>query len=336
MNPFEKPSPWMRPLLNLSESIYGAAIALRRAAYGAGMLERKRAPRPVISVGNLLVGGTGKTPFVILLATMLEQKGVRAGVLSRGYGRLDENDLVVVSEGDGPRVSAEHAGDEPVLIAERTNAVVVVCADRLRAAEIATQSFGAEVLILDDGFQHWRLHRDLDVVLLDRREPLANGRLLPRGPLREPADSLSRADLLVVVGDEGDRPALIDRPIVEASVVPARITLGASEHPPEWIANRRVALLSGIARPERFRRTVERLGAIVVHEDRRPDHAALGELDPFLTAAHAAGAELSLTTEKDAARLGHRRASKLCVLAIEHRITAGAEHLEAALAEVLR
>jgi tetraacyldisaccharide 4'-kinase len=335
MNPFEKPSPWMRPFLDVGESIYGAAIALRRAAYGAGLFEKKRAPRPVISVGNLSVGGTGKTPFVILLANRLAQRNVRVAVLSRGYGRKNEEDLVVVSEGDGPRVSAEHAGDEPVLIAERTAAIVISCADRLRAAELAASAFHADVLLLDDGFQHWRLARDLDLVLLDREDPLANGRLLPRGPLREPADALSRADLLVLVGGEAkERTLLPDRPIVEVGVVPARIELGEEEHPPEWIATKRVALLSGIARPERFRRTVEELGARVVHEDRRPDHAELTELDAFFRAATDAGAELCLTTEKDAARLLHRP-ENLAVLGIEHRILAGEELFDAALAKVI-
>jgi tetraacyldisaccharide 4'-kinase len=335
MNPFEKPPEWMRPILNVGESIYGAAIALRRTAYDTGLIEKKRAPRPVISVGNLAVGGTGKTPFVILLAQRLAEKKLRVAVLSRGYGRKNEDDLVVVSEGDGPRVSAEHAGDEPVLIAERTDAVVVVCADRLRAAEIATKSFHADILILDDGFQHRRLARDLDVVLLDRHDPLANRRLLPRGPLREPVDALARADLLVLVGEEPEEQTLLpDRPRVEVEVAASQIALAGHEHPPEWIAGKKVALISGIARPERFRRTVEQLGANVVHEERRPDHAELGGLEGFLEAAERAGAEISLTTEKDAVRFLHRP-KHLAVLAIEHRVVKGEEHLSEALAKVI-
>jgi tetraacyldisaccharide 4'-kinase len=315
-------------------SIYGAAVALRAAAYEAGILERKRAQRPVISVGNLAVGGTGKTPFVILLAERLSRRSARVAVLSRGYGRADEEELIVVSEGRGPLAAAEQAGDEPVLVARRTNAVVIACADRLRAASLAVGSFGADVLLLDDGFQHLRLHRDLDVVLLDRADPLANGRLLPRGPLREPAGSLSRADLLVLVGEEGVRPLLPDRPIVEVRAEPARVSFGAEDHPPEMLRGRRVALLSGIARPERFRTTVERLGAEVVHEERRPDHAALGALDPFFRAADRAGAELLLTTEKDAARLS-LVPRELGVLAIEHRLVSGEDLLDEALARVL-
>ncbi len=335
MNPFEKPSPWMRPILNVGETLYGAAVALRRAAYGAGILVGKRAPRPVISVGNLAVGGTGKTPFVILLADHLARLNVRVAVLSRGYGRRDETDLVVVSEGDGPRVTAEHAGDEPILIAERTQAIVIVCADRLRAAEIATHDYAAQVLLLDDGFQHWRLARDLDVVLLDRAAPLANGRLLPRGPLREPAHSLGRADLLVLVGEGAEAPRVLpDRPTVEVEVVPTALRIRGEDRAPQTIAGTRVALLSGIARPERFRRTVEQLGAVVVHEERRPDHAALDDLDAFRRAAAAAGAELSLITEKDAARLV-RRPDDLAVLAVEHRIVRGDELLERALRQVL-
>jgi tetraacyldisaccharide 4'-kinase len=333
IDPYQPPPPWLRPLLDVSASIYGAAVALRKAAYGAGLLERKRAPRPVISVGNLAAGGIGKTPFVILLVERLKRRGVRTAVLSRGYGRTDEEELVVVSNGDGSRATAEQAGDEPVLIASRTEAIVIACRDRLRAAELAVNSFGAQVLLLDDGFQHLRLHRDLDLVLLDRADPLANGRLLPRGPLREPADALSRADLLVLVGEEGVRPLLPDRPIVEVAVSPARIAIGGDVHAPAVIRGRRVALISGIARPERFRETAERLGASVVYEDRRPDHAAL-ELDPFFRNATAAGAELCLTTEKDAARL-RQVPPHLAVLGIEHRVVRGDDLLDAALGRIL-
>lgn len=185
-----------------------AALALPAAAYGAAVRLRNlwydrpgvalRAPIPVISVGNLAIGGTGKTPMVAWLARRLAGDGVVAAVVSRGYGGRAGPGPVVVSTGGGPRVDARICGDEPHLLARTLpGTIVVVGADRVEGVRAAAEA-GAAIVLLDDGFQHRRLARDLDVVLLDGRAPFDGGRLLPAGRLREPASSLTRADLVVL------------------------------------------------------------------------------------------------------------------------------------------
>lgn len=314
-------------LLRAGASLYGAAIDLRRVAYRRGMLRRERVTRPVISVGNLAVGGVGKTPFVMLLVDRLNTRGLQVAVLTRGYGRRDERALVVVTEG----VTAEVAGDEPILIARKTGADVVVCADRVRGANMAIAR-GADVLLLDDGFQHLRLQRDLDVVLLDRAQPF--GALLPHGRLRERPAALERADLLVLVG-EGEAPAgLPDLPTIAVSTRAISVERCGRREPPESLAGRSVALLSGIGRPARFARTVEQLGAKVSFHQALGDHQPIDDvtLEAFRRRAQA---ELMLTTEKDAARLGARRPADLAVLEIDFEVVDGDAQLERALDAVL-
>lgn len=334
----DRPPGWLRPLLGVGESVYGAAVQLRSAAFEGGFLRSHRVSRPVISVGNIAVGGSGKTPFVVLLAARLTNAGRRVAVLSRGYGRRNEDELVVVSEGEGATVGAALGGDEPVLIADRTSAVVVVSADRVRAAQVAIRDLGAEVLLLDDGFQHFRLQRDLDVVMLDRTDPFSGGRLLPMGRLREPPESLARADLLVLVG-EGDAPVegLPDRPIVRVVVEPTDVLLPEAVAHPDTLAEKPVALLSAIARPERFAALVEGLGGRIVLDERLRDHAPLSKerASAFMERATAAGAELFLTTEKDAVRMGPNRPEALGVLRIAQRIAGDEEVLDRALERVL-
>jgi tetraacyldisaccharide 4'-kinase len=324
------------------EVLYGAGVRLRLAAYEAGIARRRRAPCPVISVGNLEVGAMGKTPFTIELANRLIRRGRRVAVLSRGYGRADEEDLAIVSIGEGPRTTAALGGDEPVLVAQRTRAIVVASADRAHAAELVVRDLGADVIVLDDGFQHLQLERDVDLVLLDRAAPFDGDRLLPVGRLREGPEALARADLLVLVGqdaaarDGAPKEVLPPKPIVEVAVEPDAVMHLGRRHAPSSLRGRRVALISGIGRPERFRRMVEGLGAEVVHHVARRDHAVIGdgEIDRFLEAG--LGADLLLTTEKDAARMGAARPPSLAVLAMSHRIERGEDHLERAIDRVLR
>jgi tetraacyldisaccharide 4'-kinase len=185
---------------------YGAAVRVRLALYRAGRLRVERVSAPVISVGNLTAGGTGKTPLVELLARMIsEREGRRVCVLTRGYGRANPRRRVTVSDGAHILADAREAGDEPLLLAERLlacGASVVCDADRAAAARFALAELHAEVFILDDGFQHLRLARDLDIIALDATDPWGGGRLLPVGLLREPASGLRRADCIVITRAE--------------------------------------------------------------------------------------------------------------------------------------
>lgn len=185
---------------------YGATVRARLALYRAGRLRVERVAAPVVSVGNLTAGGTGKTPLVELLARLIaDREGKRVCVLTRGYGRANARRRIVVSDGARVLAGAREAGDEPLLLAERLLAqhVAVVCdADRAAAARFALAEFSCEAFILDDGFQHLRLARDLNVATLDATNPWGGGQLLPLGMLREPVSELQRADCIVITRAE--------------------------------------------------------------------------------------------------------------------------------------
>jgi tetraacyldisaccharide 4'-kinase len=180
--------------------LYGAAVRARAALYRSGALAAERVGAPVVSVGNITTGGTGKTPLVEWAARRLARGGGRVCVLTRGYGRVDERRRVVVSDGEKVLAGAREGGDEPRLLAESLLGVAAVVsdADRVGAARWALENLGAEVFVLDDGFQHLRLARDLDIVTVDATNPWGGGHLLPRGRLREPRRSLARADCVVI------------------------------------------------------------------------------------------------------------------------------------------
>ncbi len=187
-------SPASPSLLTPLSWVYGAVMGLRRAAYACGLLPVFRSPCPVIVVGNLSVGGTGKTPLTLWLAEALRAEGEAVGILSRGYGRAAGGLLTVDPDGDW-----REAGDEPLLLRRRSGCPTVVSADRAAGARRLAE-LGAGVILCDDGLQHLKLARDLEIVVIDGARGFGNGRLLPAGPLREPAPALERAALAVVNG----------------------------------------------------------------------------------------------------------------------------------------
>jgi len=185
--------------------VYGAAGNARRALYRAGVLRVERIAAPVVSVGNLTAGGTGKTPLVEWLARAAAREGRRVCILTRGYGRADAGERVVVSDGERVLAEAREAGDEPRLLAESLRGLpvaVVSDANRVAAARWALESLRSEVFILDDGFQHLRVARDLNILTLDATDPWGGGRLIPRGRLREPPGEMRRADIIVITRAE--------------------------------------------------------------------------------------------------------------------------------------
>lgn len=314
-----------------------AAVSARNFLYDRKILAAQRAGVPVISIGNITTGGTGKTPFTVMLARMLSRAGRRVAVVSRGYRReRPSKEPLLVSDGKEIRCDVGSAGDEPYLIArsllnaEGGRVMVVVCADRRAAADMA-ESLGAEVVILDDGFQHRRLHRDLDIVLLDAEKPLDNSQLLPAGRLREGPRSLKRADVLVLTRSDGvnidDRfrnslsPAVPvyqahHRPLPLASIDDWRS--GTRESAPTAIRGK-VLLFSGIARPESFEAIARQADLAVAGHLRFPDHHWYGKADLERIEAAGNSFEAVVTTEKDAVRLpeGWRLGARLLVLGIE-------------------
>ncbi len=275
----------MNPLTGL----YAAAIALRNTLFDRGVLSPRRLEQPVVSVGNLSVGGSGKTPFVIALGELLKARGIRFDVLSRGYRRKTRGVLVVETDGN-----AADFGDEPLLIARRLGVPVIVGESRYEAGRVAEQKFQPKLHILDDGFQHRSLHRDFDIVLMTERD--FDDRLLPSGRLREPLSSLARADAVVLpAGLAVDHPALRQKPIwrIERALVLPNL-------PSEPV------VFCGIARPEQFFARVRAAGITPAAEVEFRDHHAYDRRDigRLLAMRGKLGSGGFLTTEKDAVNLG--------------------------------
>jgi tetraacyldisaccharide 4'-kinase len=275
--------------LNPLSTIYGGVIAARNALYDRRWLPAHTLPGPVISVGNLSVGGSGKTPFVILLGELLKARGIRFDVLSRGYGRRTRG-VLQVDPGGLPR----DFGDEPLLIARRLQAPVVVGEDRYEAGRFAEARFGAQIHLLDDGFQHRALARDFDIVLVTPED--ARDRLLPLGRLREPLRGLQRADAVVLTG--GASPESL--PLEGKTVWRVRRAIIAQNIPP------RPVVFCGIARPQNLLLQLRAAGVAPVAEAFFRDHHAYSEKDvrDLLQLKQRSEAGGFITTEKDAVNLG--------------------------------
>jgi tetraacyldisaccharide 4'-kinase len=194
----ESPGFWS-PLLTVFSILYGAAVRFRVTIYKRRGFKKKILPGFVVSIGNLTAGGTGKTPAVVMLARWALNQGYRVAVLTRGYGRLSKAKVLEVSDGEVIKADCRESGDEPYLLAKKLTGVpVIISSKRFTAGTFAHRKFGANFFILDDGFQHLGLKRDLDLVLIDAIRPFGNGHLLPWGPLREPIDQLARAGALIL------------------------------------------------------------------------------------------------------------------------------------------
>lgn len=299
--------------------LYGAAMRARNALYRRGMLSSFGLGAPVISVGNITTGGTGKTPIVAWIAEALAREGLRVCILTRGYGRLDESKRVLVSDGESVLSNAEEGGDEPFMLAEglRGKAAVLSDRDRVSAARWALENLKSEVFVLDDGFQHLRARRELDVVTLDATNPFGGGSLLPHGRLREPRTSLRRADLIILTRTEQaqDLGALqreVERCSGRKNVMMSRTRTGAVRPLANGGESRlsspnayRVAAFCGLGNPRAFFKHLERTGFDLTHTRAFADHhrytqSDVGELE---REAVGLGAEALLTTAKDAVKL---------------------------------
>lgn len=280
--------------MNPLSAIYGLATATRNHLYDRGTLRTHKLSRPVISVGNISAGGSGKTPFVILLGELLKQRGVTFDVLSRGYGRQTRGVLAVDANG-----SPEQFGDEPLLIARNTKIAcpVVVGESRYQAGLFAEKNYASSFHILDDGFQHRALHRDFDIVLLTPED--LRDRLLPAGRLRESISSLRRADALVVTAELDVSKLPADKSIWRACrslVIPPQVSL------------KRPIVFCGIARPCNFVEQLHDLGIHPVAQKFFPDHHRYTERDirDLLDLRDRHSADGFVATQKDAVNLGNR------------------------------
>ena len=274
-------------LLRALSALFGRVARSRRAAFVSGKKPGASVAVPVIVVGNLAVGGAGKTPLTIALVQALMARGFRPGVISRGYGRTGKGTHRVSLHDD-----AAIAGDEPLLIARRTGAPVAVAAKRIDAARLLLESGDVDVLIADDGLQHYALARDIEILAIDGRRRFGNARLLPAGPLREPTERAAACDFIVVNGGEpgeGEVPMTLAfssvYPLGGGDAIPLSTFLGTQVH-----------AVAGIAEPARFFDALRAAG-LMLQPHGFPDHHAYapGELD-FTDAAPV------LMTEKDAVK----------------------------------
>lgn len=297
-------------------ALYGAAVRARLALYRSGLMRVARAGRPVVSVGNIAAGGTGKTPFLAWLAGELVRRHLPPAILTRGYGRKTRRP-VLVSDGERILAGADEAGDEPLVLARQLRGVPILAdANRTRGARRIEELFPhVKLHLLDDGFSHLALGRDVDVVLLDAARPDAGGALLPRGRLREPLSSLARADILLVTRLEEATPdaalALARRyapgiPIFGAETeVLGILDRHGDEVRPADLPEGTVLAVAGVARPEAFFGTLDRLGIRPLAHLSFPDHARYGNfrIGRILKVAEETGATGVVTTEKDAVKL---------------------------------
>ncbi len=295
--------------LSLLSGLYATGAVLHRAAFELGLAKPVRLPCKVVSVGNLVVGGSGKTPLAAWVASALRRRGWPVAIASRGYGGRGAEAVEVVSDGRHVHGRAEVTGDEPMLLAGLAPGVpVLVGRRRDTVGRRAIAAFGAQVLVLDDGFQHHRLAKDVELVSMTGAG-LGNGCILPRGPLREPLGALSRAHAILTL--DGPLPAADEARIVRAAPRALRFELarppawtrplaGGAREPARALAGLRVGMLCGIARPAALRETLRSLGAQLVAERTFPDHHRYRRQDLVGLAEQAA---LWITTEKDAGKL---------------------------------
>jgi tetraacyldisaccharide 4'-kinase len=304
-------SVFLRGFLHALSIPYRGGVFLRNSLYDKHMIHSRRLPCPVISVGNMTVGGTGKTPTVITIAAWLKQQGYHPAVLSRGYGGKAGGNVNVVSDGKNILMGWREAGDEPVLMAKSLPAIPVLTgAERFFTGRTALEQFGSDVLILDDAFQHRQLFRDIDLVLIDGERPFGNGFHLPRGPLRESPYALHRADMLLKTGgtEKGEfLPVDSALPAFRGIHKPIGVVSGKTGQidPSEVLQGEKIIAFSGIGAPDSFVRGLASLGADVVSSCAFPDHHpySSSDIDDLRLLANRNGATRLITTEKDGIRL---------------------------------
>jgi len=304
--------------LTVLSSIFGGVVAARNALYNRRVLPARRLPGPVVSVGNLSTGGSGKTPFVMLLGDLLKARGIKFDILSRGYGRKSHGVLLVDPAGLPPQF-----GDEPLLMARQLQVPVIVGEDRYLAGAFAESRFGPQLHLLDDGFQHRGLARDFDIVLVTPQD--ANDRLLPGGRLREPLHSLRRADAVVLAsGASAD-----SFPLEGIQVWRVRRGIISNEVPP------RPVVFCGIARPQNFVLQLRAANIEPAAEAFYRDHHLYSELDirELLALKHKSEAGGFVTTEKDAVNLGQNLSAlePLAVVPVRMELAEAANALDTIL-----
>jgi len=318
----------VNPILQPLAAGFRLSVALRGSAYKRGLLKIRRLNRPVVSVGNLTVGGTGKTPLVAFLAEMLLRRGWNPSILTRGYGRRGAK-LIAVAPKPERAANPREVGDEPAWLAKALPEVpLVVCADRYKAGLVAEESFNVNVHLLDDGFQHLSLARDIDVVLVDITQEFSNRALLPAGPLREPRSALARAQVIVLtraeLNDASSREREVARINPKAKVFHSTTRLlglvsveSGAACALQSLERKSVFAFCGLGNPEAFFASLRAREFNLMGQAIFPDHHvySAAELNRLSSRASASRAVALLTTEKDALNFPPTWSAELPVLA---------------------
>jgi tetraacyldisaccharide 4'-kinase len=327
-------------LLSPPSYLYHALLRFRELLYRYGMLRSVKLPVPVISVGNITVGGTGKTPFLEFLAKFLLDRGKKVAILSRGYA--------------GIKVGGNRVNDEYLELSKRLPSVPVLLGkDRLSSAREALKNYNPDCLLLDDGFQHWKLARNLDVVVIDGMQPFGNGGLVPAGILREPLSSLKRASLIILSRTDLCRPQEIQTTKKHLDEINSHIPVLEAVHHPlhledatgrcletPWLRGKRLYAFCGIGNPKSFEKTLRLLGADIVRFKDFPDHHHYGrnELAAIDSEASKLGVDAIVTTQKDFVKINatpnQAWGKPILSLRVEMRITSGLDVLSKKLEEV--
>ena len=334
----QKPPFYFFPLY-LPACLYSIIVRIRARLYQCGMLKTRRLPCKVISIGNLAAGGTGKTPFTIYLCGLLKDKGFKPAVVIRGYKGASEGSTCVVSDGKNILMSPFDAGDEAVLLSRSLTGVpVVMGSNRYEAGILAVDRFGADVVVLDDGYQHLALQRDLNILLMDAAHPFGNGHTLPLGYLREPGSAAGRADIIVLTRCEGvdlKTPGLpTGVPVAMAAYRQSSIydIYNNNVVAPGELTGKCIMPVAAVADPASFSLIMNGLNAKILKGKFYPDHHSYSHSDLTEIEAEATrdGADFILVTEKDAVKLTTLRPSKLPILAvaIQIQIVAGNDLLD--------
>lgn len=337
-----------RTVLYSISLLYRLIINLRNWLYDHKIFPETRLSCPVISVGNITVGGTGKTPCVIWLARMLKEHGFRPVILSRGYGGKSSGPVNIVSDGKDILVPSTMAGDEPYLIARTLqNIPVITGPKRVLTGKTAIDKFKADVLICDDAFQHRQIFRNINLVLLDSAKPLGNGHLLPRGPLREPRASLRRANAFILTRSNEIKETInqfdeiTSIPVFSSSHQPVDVVSGDYSRllPLAELKGKKVCAFAGIAKPDSFKNALLAAGAQIISYDIFSDHHLYSsqELENIHRNFLKNNADLLITTEKDGMRLLQfpEFLSDLYLLRIELKMVPGGKSLQKFILEKL-
>lgn len=310
--------------------VYGMLVHLKTAAFDRNIPPHKKLPCAVISIGNITVGGTGKTPMTIYLARLVTSFGYRVVILSRGYKGRSERTGGIVSNGEALLMSPAQAGDEPYMMASTLKGVpVVVGRNRYEAGNRAITAFSPDVILLDDGFQHIQLARDINLVLVDHHRPFGNRHLLPRGPLREPVSAIERADIIIETRcdipikpgmelEKTMRQLSLKTRVFQSGHIPDIVNIVSGKRPTlsilrtsgqacslSLLQGKRIFVFSGIADNRNFHRTLTGIGCLLSGLKEFPDHYEFSGSD-LAAVAHTAiekKADLIVTTQKDAARI---------------------------------